>query len=211
MNFLQKELILLSKCSKTINKDELYQKIHNTEIYKNIQTMLDYEKASGLNVYEMNTYSCDITNENYIQDTPSYSNFDDIWEFISTHGSIKQIGDNYYFIYDHPKDQCIIIHIYPLSSLHVYDWDTYIYNIDTKFSVYIIPNNRTIKRYFTHLELKPVFYDLLIHIINANFPHKMAIKIQSKCQNWLWKPICKDGKPGINIQLGWEQINNAQN
>lgn len=69
MNFLQKELLLLSKCSKTVNKEELYQNIQNTEIYKNIQTMLDYEKANGLNIHEMNTYGCTICNSNYIQDT----------------------------------------------------------------------------------------------------------------------------------------------
>lgn len=211
MNFLQKELFLLSKCSKSINKEELFQNIQNTEIYKNIQSMLDYEKSSGLNIYEMTTYGCTVCNSNYIQDTPPYSNFDDIWNLISSYGSIKQISDSYYFIYDYPQNQCIIIHIYPLSSLHVYDWDTYIYNIDIKFSVYLIPNNRTARRYFTHLDLKPIFYDLVIHIINATFPHKMAIKIQTKCQDWLWKPICNDGKPGINIQLGWKHINNAQN
>lgn len=211
MNFLQKELLLLAKCSKAIDKDELYKKIHNTDIYKNIQTMLDYEKESGLNIYEMNTYGCTITDSNYLLDTPPYSNYDDIWDCISKYGDIKEISQGYFFIYDHSKDQCIIIHIYPLSSLHVYDWDTYIYNIDMKFSVYIIPNNRTARRYFTHLDLKPIFNGLLTHIINANFPHKMAIKIQRGCQNWLWKPICKDGKPGINIQLGWKHINNAQN
>lgn len=30
--------------------------------------------------------------------------------------------------------------------------------------------------------------------------------IQKNCYNWLWKPICNDGKPGINVIIGMKCI-----
>lgn len=33
------------------------------------------------------------------------------------------------------------------------------------------------------------------------FQNKAAITIQKGCENWLWKPVCKDGKPGIHVKL----------
>ena len=210
-DFLQKELLILNNCTASLTKNELHDKIHKSIIYKDIQMMLDYEKETGLQIYEMNTYSCDISNENYLQEIPPESTFNDIWDVISNYGNIKEINDTYYFVYDNSHNRCIIMRVYPMSSLHVYDWDTYIYNIDMKFSIYIIPHNRTIKRYFSHLDLKYIFNDLLVNIVNATFIHKMAIKIQTNCQNWLWKPICKDGKPGINFKIGWTHISNTQN
>lgn len=34
---------------------------------------------------------------------------------------------------------------------------------------------------------------------------KCARKIQRKCENWLWKPVCGDGNPGINVKIGWKE------
>lgn len=31
--------------------------------------------------------------------------------------------------------------------------------------------------------------------------------IQKGCQNWLWKPVCKDGKPGIHPKLLMDHVN----
>lgn len=36
--------------------------------------------------------------------------------------------------------------------------------------------------------------------------NKAAWIIQNNCYNWLWKAVCMDGKPGINITLGWNKI-----
>lgn len=36
-----------------------------------------------------------------------------------------------------------------------------------------------------------------------------AIKlIQRNCENWLWKPVCKDGTEGINARISWKKIKN---
>lgn len=37
---------------------------------------------------------------------------------------------------------------------------------------------------------------------------KSAKIIQRGCYNWLWKPVCKDGKPGINVKIGYKQFLN---
>ena len=44
---------------------------------------------------------------------------------------------------------------------------------------------------------------------NFNYVKKQEIKrnkaaqiIQNGCHNWLWKPITKDGKLGINVRIG---------
>lgn len=206
MIFLQKELFLIHKHTNALSKNELYEKIYDTILYKDIELMIEYERANGLEINELKTYSCYITNENYIHQIPTHSKFDDVWNIISSYGQIKQINDKYYFVYDYDNNRYIIIHIYPVSSLHIYDWDRYIYNIDIKFSIYFIPNNKSIKVYFKDLDLNTIFHDIVLSITTVTFLHKMAIKIQKNCQNWLWKPICNDGKPGINMKLGWKYI-----
>jgi Leucine-rich repeat (LRR) protein len=40
-------------------------------------------------------------------------------------------------------------------------------------------------------------------LMKRKFTKSIAIiKIQRGCHNWLWNPICRDGKMGINLRLG---------
>ena len=36
--------------------------------------------------------------------------------------------------------------------------------------------------------------------------NKSALIIQKACENWLWKPICKDGTTGINFRIGLKKL-----
>jgi Leucine-rich repeat (LRR) protein len=39
--------------------------------------------------------------------------------------------------------------------------------------------------------------------------NRAAKKIQTRCEAWLWKPICRDSKPGINVKIGYRLISRA--
>jgi hypothetical protein len=50
-----------------------------------------------------------------------------------------------------------------------------------------------------HIETKKLYLEKMGKIQASNI-------IKKNCHNWLWAPICKDGKPSINCKLGWDEI-----
>lgn len=48
--------------------------------------------------------------------------------------------------------------------------------------------------------------DLSKKICVSCIQNNAAKIIQKNCYNWLWKPICKDGKLGINVIIGMQKI-----
>ena len=49
------------------------------------------------------------------------------------------------------------------------------------------------------IKIQKRYYKYRKQFIERN---KAVLIIQRKCHNWLYKPICKDGKPGINMKIG---------
>ena len=49
-----------------------------------------------------------------------------------------------------------------------------------------------------------------VHLLIRHYKferNNAALIIQKGCHNWLYKPICKDGKHGINVTIGLRNFN----
>lgn len=206
MNFIQKQLLFLNKYTKSISNEKLYHIIHTTENIQRINSLLEMEK--DLQIHSIKTYETIMYDVNHNLKMIEGTTYNDAWNYISSLGLIKQINKHFFFI--KLLDSFVIVRVFPISSLHVYDNNVYFYNFTIRFNMYTINHNTNLSEYFNKLDMSYISNELITYIINETHSHKMAIKIQKKCHNWLWKPVCNDGKCGINVRLAWNELDKKQ-
>jgi hypothetical protein len=78
----------------------------------------------------------------------------------------------------------------------------------------VFPNNvplpsNLINNLANDLDIK--WYNKLKHLqrrqhLRFILQSKSATIIQMGCESWLWKPMCRDTTPGINVKIGYDLI-----
>lgn len=110
--------------------------------------------------------------------------------------------------------------------LKQYDIEPYYYDKFFKVegnSLYIIcPCHKTKKKFYynqLHNKICKVEKEIediekqekRIHLLEKMAQQHASFVLQKKCHRWLWAPICKDGTNGINLRIGWDNINKLNN
>lgn len=161
-----------------------------------------------------------ITNEKYIKkDIPYYKKISDIkWKLCGKRVTFEEAHD--------------ILHMIPGSyadgifdRLHIYDEIYHILDLsrDTVSSEYIVFRH-PIRRWVAYYQVVPFLFDAnlsytackedsfwyitgLNNMLSERYNElRAAKKIQQNLVSWLDKPVTKDGKSGIRVQLGWKNL-----
>lgn len=196
-----------------MNWDNYFQSLSKNELIENI-------KEQQLNLYYEFTNCPKTDNIPKILKNPTFLiiegishvnlqtlKFDDIWNQLTENSlfQIKQFTKSLY--YKKKNDSIDIINIYPGFYLaeegnHTMRIFFRIYSIyETK---HFLSEFRKFSRY--HCILQSKCDELVLEFCKRKAMEHSIIKIQKACHNWLWKPICNDGLPGINARIGWQNI-----
>lgn len=193
--------------------DNYFQSLCKNELIKNIQNQQK-------DLYHEFTNSPKLDNIPQILQNPIYliiegishvnlqtMEFNDIWDYLTENSKyqIKQFTKSLYYV--KRNDSIDLINIYPGFYLaeegnHTMRIFLRVYTFYEKAQ--FMSEFRKFSNYHSILQSK--CDEVIMEYIKRKTLERCTIKIQRACHNWLWKPICNDGLPGINARIGWEKV-----
>lgn len=174
------------KYFKTITKKGFYESIESsmnyTKVIKIVERLYGSKTIEYIVVEDWNTRSP------YIQTIEK----DNIWKFFEyAFGTIKRIKDDIFYIQTELETTYICISSSLVDENGIMK-ARIILNITRCHS-----DNSLMELYKRGgCIMKAKADEISEKIAYEMCKEKCAIKIQRKCEDWLWKPICKDGKEG---------------
>ena len=186
--------------------DKYFKVISEKEFFETIEKQYQYQKISKI-VERLNGRKDDIeytviedwkTKTSYIKTKEKKK----IWKFLTyAFGDVKMINNDIFYI----KTELETTFLYISASLN---------KEDNMMTMKIVINlTRCHKKNKELLELEEIggyimkkkCEEICEKIAEKMCREKCIRKIQRACDNWLWKPICKDGRAGINAKIGWRE------
>lgn len=186
----------------TVSKKELFETIESNNNY--IKIVKRIERMYGTVDIEYTVVEDWNTKSPYIETKEK----DSIWKFFEyAFGKLKMIRDDIFYI----KTESETTFIYILMTLEGNNGimkPRLILNMVRCHSDNILMELHKKSR---GCRMKKIAKEVYEKIAFEMCKEKCAVKIQRKCENWLWKPTCRDGKPGINARLGWRECEKVLN
>lgn len=189
-----------NKYFKGINEKAFFDAIMDTDQYRMIKRMVDRLLPDTRVEYTImedwgRTYPFMIT-----------ENPHDIWQFFTLgFGEIKQITNDFFYI--KTKNETIFLY----TCVTISGIDDIKMNVDINITRCFEAGKELIDLWSSSYTLRKKSDEVYEILAEKMYQEKKVKIIQKRCHNWLWKPICNDGKMGINAKIGWDNCMNLIN